>query len=260
MRSEIRRALFSPSMLLSCLVVIFCFLGYSVPSWTSTAGSPLDYRASALEQSLGGIFFGGVMLMLPVCGAIPFSLSQVDEIRSGFLTLRGARQSTLHYALSKAAASMLSGGIALTLPFLLHCCFWHLLALPYDPFTYPDQEIFFRNLYGQWSRIAYAWPMYLWIAFGMGLCGALWALVSLASTVWIPDKLVAIMLPMGVISFWSYGLFSHLLGIRLPSPSGLYNDGLSVERLFQSLGINTFLGIAAFGLYYLGLKRRLRHV
>jgi len=51
----------------------------------------LDYRASALEQSLGGILFGGAMLMLPVCGAIPFFLSQMDEIRSGFLTLRGAR-------------------------------------------------------------------------------------------------------------------------------------------------------------------------
>lgn len=260
MRSEIRRALFSPAMLLSCLIAILCLLGFSVPSWTATAGSPLDYRPSALEQSLGGIFFGGVMLMLPICATIPFSLSQVDEIHSGFLMLRGARQSTWRYVLSKATAAMLSGGMALTLPFLLHCCFWNLVALPYNPVVYPDQEIMFRNLYGQWSRIGYAWPMFLWIAFGMGLCGALWALISLASAVWIPDKLVAIMLPIGIDSFWSYGLYSHLLGINLPHPSGLYNDGLSVERLLQSLGINALFGVAAFCLYYFGLKRRLRHV
>lgn len=259
MRSELRRALFSMGTMLSCCIVMICFLGFSVPVWLSTEGSTLDYRASALELSLGGIFFGGLMLVLPFCAALPGALSQVDEVRSGFLYLRGIRESARRYVFTRTLSAMAAGAISLALPFILHCLLWHLIALPYDPTTYPDQEIIFYDLYNDWSRIAYAIPMYAWIALGLATTGALWALISLAAAIWIPDKLVAVMVPLGICYFWSYGLFSHLLGISLPSPSGIYNDGLSWSRCFQTLVMYAIFGVSALAVYDIGVKRRLRN-
>lgn len=54
MRSELRRGVFSVGTMLACCIVLVCFLGFSIPVWLSTDGSALDYRASALELSLGG--------------------------------------------------------------------------------------------------------------------------------------------------------------------------------------------------------------
>lgn len=259
MRSELRRALFSMGMIISCCIVLVCLFGFSIPVWLSTDGSALDYRASTLELSLGGIFFGGLMLMLPFCAALPGAISQVDEVRSGFLYLRGIRESAQRYVFTRTLSAMAAGAISLALPFILHCLLWHIIALPYDPVTYPDQEIIFYDLYNDWSRIAYAVPMYAWIALGLATTGALWALISLATAVWIPDKLVAVMVPIGICYFWSYGLFGHLLGITLPSPSGLYNDGLSWSRCFQTLIMYAVFGAAALAVYNIGVKRRLRH-
>lgn len=257
MRIELRRGVFSVGTMLSCGIVLICFLGFSLPVWLSTEGSALDYRASALELSLGGIFFGGIMLMLPFCAAIPGAIGQVDEVRSGFWYLRGIRESVRHYVVSRALSAIVAGAISLALPFILHCLLWHLIALPYDPVTYPDQEIIFFDLYNNWSRIAYAIPMYMWIAFGLAITGAVWALVSLATAVWIPDKLVAVMVPIGICYFWAYGLFGHLLGISLPSPSGIYNDGLSWARCFQTLAVYTVLAGAALTVFEIGVRRRI---
>ena len=257
---EMKRAVFSWGMVLASAIVFICLLGFSIPTWQESAESALEYRPSALEQSLGGIFFGGVMLMLPFCAVLPFALSQIDEINTGFHLLRGIRQSVGQYVQHKSIAAMLAGGLSIALPFLLHCCLWNIIALPYQPSIYPDQEIGFYGLYGDWSGILNAWPMYLWIAFGLLLSGALWALVGLSVTVWIPDKLVCIMIPIAICYFWSYGLYGHIIGITLPSPSGLYNDGLTWKRFFQTLGVSTVLGIIAYLVYYIGLKRRLRYV
>ena len=60
-----KRAVFSWGMVLASAIVFICLLGFSIPTWQESAESALEYRPSALEQSLGGIFFGGVMLMLP---------------------------------------------------------------------------------------------------------------------------------------------------------------------------------------------------
>lgn len=259
MRSEMRRSLFSAGTILSCCIVLICMFGFSIPVWLSTDGSALDYRASALELSLGGIFFGGLMLMLPFCAALPGTISQVDEVRSGFLYLRGIRESARYYVLTRTVSAMLAGAVSLALPFMIHCLLWNFIALPYDPVSYPDQEIIFHHLYNDWSRIAYAVPMYAWIALGLALTGALWALISLATAIWIPDKLVAVMVPIGICYFWSYGLFGHLLGMTLPSPSGIYNDGLSWSRCFQTLAMYAVFGTIALAVYYSGLKRRLRN-
>lgn len=259
MRTEIRRGLFSANSLLAGSIILLSLLGYSIPMWGISAGSTLEYRASALEQSIGGIFFGGIILLFPLCAALPYAISQVDDIHSGFIFLQSIRTKVWRYACRKSFCSMIAGGLCIAGPFLLHCLLWNCIALPYMPSAYPDQEIIFRGLYNDWSRIAYALPMYIWIALGLFLCGALWALLALASAIWIPDKLVAVMLPIGICYFWTYGLFSHWLGMPLPTPSGLYNDGLSWQRLFQSLGMNSLLGIVTFLLYFAGLQRGLRH-
>lgn len=66
-----------------------CFLGYSLPSWIFSADWGDEFREGALQLSVGGIFFGSSMLLLPFCASVPYAISQVDEIRTSFLEWEG---------------------------------------------------------------------------------------------------------------------------------------------------------------------------
>lgn len=56
-----------------------CFLGYSLPSWIFSADWGDEFREGALQLSVGGIFFGSSMLLLPFCASVPYAISQVDQ-------------------------------------------------------------------------------------------------------------------------------------------------------------------------------------
>lgn len=59
------------------------------------------------------------------------------------------------------------------------------------------QEVPFgdRCIYAQWTDIFYAFPIYAWMTGGIALCAAVWSVTALAVSVWVPDKLLAIVIP-----------------------------------------------------------------
>lgn len=261
MKDEVRSALFSQGFFLAFIIMLTCFLGYSLPTWIFSADWGDEFREGALQLSVGGIFFGGSMLLLPFCAGVTHSISQVDEIRSSFLEWKVLRSSLLTYARNKVVASMLSAALATGLAFALHALAWNFIAFPYDLVAHPYQEIPFAQscIYSLWDDIFYAFPIYLWMTGGIAFCAAAWAVTSLAVSVWIPDKLLTIIIPVCIYYLWSCRIFYHLFGINTPHPAALYNDALTIERLVQSLVMYALLYIISIGVYMTGLKRRIQN-
>lgn len=108
MKEELKSAFFSKRFLLAFGLMLSCFLGYSLPTWIFSADWGDEFREGALQLSVGGIFFGGSMLLLPFCAGVTYAISQVDEVRTSFLEWKAIRCSTQTYARNKIIATMLS--------------------------------------------------------------------------------------------------------------------------------------------------------
>lgn len=91
------------------------------------------YRSSSLQQTLGGIYFGGAMLVVPLCAALPAGLAQVEELQTNFIDYRIIRSSMPRYEVTKLASAFLASGAAIALAFVFHALIWNILATPCNP-------------------------------------------------------------------------------------------------------------------------------
>ena len=260
MKEELKAAFVNRSFLLAFAVILLCLMGFSLPTFISSLDWG-EFAPSALHLSIGGIFFGGVMLLLPFCASVPYATSQVDEIRTAFMQWKVLRGSIPRYSLSKILATAASGASAVALAFLVNAVIWNLLGAPIDPVANTSHELVFADgcMYNEWYKIAHGLPMYLSMALGIFVSSAVWATVGLAVAVWVPDRLLCITIPACLYYLWSAGLFRFLFGWYLPPPSALFNDALTWQIVRQSLGIYALLFMLAVGVYIAGLKRRVQH-
>lgn len=221
----------------------------------------MHYWQSALQLSIGSIFFGGVMLLLPFLASVPYATSQADEIRTSFLQWKVMRSSIRKYAAQKITVNALSGASAMALAFWLHALIMNIVALPCDPQTYSGHELFFADgcFYNTWYSTLYGLPMYLSMGLGIAFCSAVWATVALAISVWIPDKLLIISVPSCLYYLWSSHLFKALFGLNLGHPADLYNDALTWPIALRAFIVYGVCLIAAIMIYVIGLKRRAQH-
>lgn len=261
MRQEFRDSVMNVYFLTSFLLMLGCFLGMSVPEWIVSVDWGAEFRQSALQQSISGIFFGGVMLLLPFCSCLPTAIHQVDELRTSIMPWKLIRSSIKKYAVRKIVSTLFSGGLAVSLAFMIHAILWNFIALPCDIIAHPYHEIGFHpeTLYANWYSICYGLPMYISMTLGIFICGAIWAIVALAVSIWIPDKILTITIPICIYYLLFTGIFNYLFGWRLPHPATLYNDGLTWNEVVSSSLEYIVIFIAAGAIYILGLKRRAQH-
>lgn len=258
MKEELKSSFLNINFLLGFLFMLICFFGMSIPEWLSSAEWGAEFRQSALQQSIIGIFFGGVMLLMPFCACIPYAPHQVDEMRTSVMEWKLLRSSIPQYAIGKITATALSGGAVVTLAFAFHAIVWNIIALPCDPVAYPYHEISFSPncLYTKWYSILYGLPMYLSITAGIFLSGATWAVIALSVSIWVPDKLLTVAIPACMYYLLSASIFNRLFGWNLPHPATLYNDALTIQGAIESLTEYVVMFIIACAVYMVGLKRR----
>ena len=259
MKEELRLALHKNKKLyISIGIMLICFFGFSIPSWIQSADWGEIYRPSALEQSLGSIFFGSVMLLMPFCASFPYATSQVDELRTSYFRWKVMRMGVGRYAWQKATATMLSGACAVSIPFLIQLVIWHFIALPYNPQVYENHKIVFYHtvIWHNWDEIFFALPIYLWVFGGIFITSAIWAFFGLATSVWLPDKVLCAVIPVCIYHLWMGGFTDYILGIKLASPEALFNDGLTLEKLIQSIISYSVLLVVSGVLYWTGLRKR----
>ena len=261
MRAELSRAIRGKRFVIAVCMMLACYLFFSIPTWLNQLDWRPEERASAFMQAIGPIFFGGISLLFPFCAAMTCGLDQVEEIETGSLVLQGIRSSVRGYAIRKTAAAMASGGLAMSLAFVLHALLWNAIALPSSPATNPCHEVAFAQgvLYANWYGVAYGLPAYLYWSLAIFVCGGLWAMIGVATAVWIPDRIVAMTVPAGIHYLWTYGLFYYAFGWNVPHPSALYNDGLTLAKLLSALLTNMAALMVACAVYFIGISRRFRH-
>jgi hypothetical protein len=259
MKKELKRAFTSSMFFLSFFVFFLTLQGYALPTFINNlVNEPLEIRESALTLTLGGIFFGGAILLQPFCSPMAHAISQVDDLRSGILRWSVLRSSVVNYVARKAIVTFLSASLAIGGAFAIHSLLWNVLALPYNPLAYPNHEVPFaeETLFYAWSHIAYALPIYLQIMLGLAFSAGVWSVTALAAAVWVPDKLLAVTIPACIYQLWSGGLSYYLFGVRLISPSTLFNDWQTPERVKQALIAYGVLLVISLAVYYAGVKRR----
>lgn len=261
MKEELKLAFGNRRMWLSFGIMLLCFLGMSVPNWLDSADWGELYRPTAFEQSLIGIFFGGVMLVMPFCASFPYATSIVEEMRTNYFQWKVMRTGIRRCARNKALAVALSGAVAVTAAYVLNAVLWHMIAMPYDPLTYPNHKIYFAEavIWHAWDEIFYGVPILGWIGCGIFLVSGIWAFFGLTAAVWIPDKVLCTVIPVCIYHLWMAGFTWFLFGFRSVTPEALFNDGLTMDRLIQSLIAYGVMLPAAYSLYLLGVERRARH-
>ena len=245
MSEEIKSIFKSRNYWMAFAISFLTLLGYSLSSWLNaiSVGESMEYRESALSPS------------------VAHATSQVDELRSGMARWRVMRGSVARYVGVKAAASMLAAALATTSAFALHTVIWNGIALPCDPAAYAVHTIYFSEdcVYANLYTVCYGLPMYAAVAAGMAFSAAVWAVTALATAAWSPDKLMAFTIPSFIYYLWSADAAAWFLGLNIPHPASLFNDGLSPERLCAALASYGVLFAVSLAAYCAGCERRLRH-
>ncbi len=261
MWEELKRAFRAPQAWASFIVCLVTLMGYSLTSWIGSAEEWLEYRESALHLSIGGIFFGSFMLLLPFCAALAHSTSQVDDMESSMMQWQALRGSVFKCVRIKVGTSMIAAAVVASSAFVLHAILWNLIALPNDPFTYPNHIIYFSKdcIFYHSYTICHGLPVYIEMTLGIAFTASIWAVVALAISVWVPDKLLTVAIPSFLYYLWNADVIFFFTGIRTPHPATLFNDGLTWEKAIIS--IISYLVVLAISLvsYYIGCQRRCRN-
>ena len=103
--SEASRLIRNRHFALAVLIMLIAFSGYAACDWVFMYDWDVAYRSSSLQQTLGGIYFGGAMLVVPLCAALPAGLAQVEELQTNFIDYRIIRSSMPRYEVTKLAVS-----------------------------------------------------------------------------------------------------------------------------------------------------------
>ena len=85
MLQEIKQVIFSRRFLGAACLMFVCLSGYAACDWIFVYDFDIAYRPSSLQLTLGGIFFGGTMLMIPLCAALPAGILQAEEVQTGMI-------------------------------------------------------------------------------------------------------------------------------------------------------------------------------
>ena len=260
MREEFARAIKSSQAWIAFVVCFITLMGYSLAYWIGSilVGEWIEYRESALQLSLGGIFFGGFMLLMPFSAAMAHSTSQVDDMCSGMMSWAAFRGSVFKYACVKVITCMTVAAFVTSSAFVLHAFLWNCIALPVDPEMYPNHAIYFSEacIFREWYTVLHGLPVYVEMTLGIAVTASVGAFVALAISVWVFDKLLTVTIPSFLYYLWSTDVLYYFTGIKTLNPATLFNDGLTVEKAVIS--IITYLVILVISLivYYIGCKKR----
>ena len=229
MKKEMKLIFSDGKIYLALLVMLLCFNGYSIPIWIEIWDWDFAYRESALQLTIGGIFFGGIMLLMPFLASIPAAPLQVEEIRTLFAEQRIFKSSVAQYAKGKLIAAFLSGAIVAGGAFAAQAVLWNIIAKPCDVNIYDYLVIDFADgcIYNSWQYILCGLPIYIWMTLMIAFSGGIWAIVGVTTAVYVRDKLMVLVIPSCIYYLWMSGLPHAVFGRTFPFPASLYNDSLT---------------------------------
>ena len=257
----LKSSIWSKNAILAFGVMIIGFLGMSIPEWLISADWGAEFRPSALQQSVIGIFFGGMMLLMPLSAGIVSGVTQCGELHASMFCWKLLRSTRKRYIIRQLTHAFILSGLVVMGTFVIQAAIWNCIAYPCDIELYPYHEILFPEgcLYADWYSVSYGIKMYLWIAICLFFCAGIWALVSMATAIWLGDRLMAVVLPTCIYYLLAMNIINSLFGWHLPHPADLYNDALTWETVPGAVLEHLLIGTISVAVYSVGLRRRLNY-
>ena len=257
LKQELRQTLSRPLPWLCMLAFVACLEGSSLPIWIIRCQQGDRALMSAMDLTFTPVFFGGIMLLVPLCAAAAYGTVHAEALRSRFFLFEMMRTSERKYVMTKAMSAMLTGALVLGGGFLLHVLLWHLVAGPYDVAARPDIAVDFvpGTVYATYLQTPYAAMAFVHAILGFAITGAFWAMVAVTLLIWNGDPQLSIALTVVIYFLMRNRFIDLVLGIRMPSYTGLYNDGQTWADYFQSLGLHLAAMAVLTGVYARGVRR-----
>lgn len=180
--TDIHRALFSKGFYIAAIgmtvsLIIGAF-GDILPIFQegTAEGLPNGFHAQILLTALSS---GTILLCVPIICALPYTASVIDDIKSGYIKSYILRSDRKRYTISKAAATGLSGGLALFIGIMLCYLIFALVFAPMELAVIPTDT---SSDMGMMTEAVAQPSMFMEIlgkALMFFLCGALWSLIGL---------------------------------------------------------------------------------
>ena len=216
------------------------------------------YKISTFNLYADFFASSGMMFIVSLIAAIPYSTIFCDEYNSGYISCILPKVGVGEYFKRRVIAVSIAGALAIGISLLIIFC---IILIMGEPYSMDDISILKGNI---WHRIAINGNIFSFFALklllGM-LYGAVWSVFSFAVSTWIINKYVVLLAPFAI---------NQILWIALSStpninPIRMFRADFPIKNWF----VNSFAYVITYqlvllGLFlviaYLGMKRRLNDV
>ena len=259
---DLKRSIFNLRFWLAVLVL---FVAYFFQIYTGVKEGVLhnpDFYTEPVTLTSVALEYSYIALVIPSLAAVGYGLCFCRDYRSGYLQLQCARVSVERYVASKALAAMFSGGLinmlsAFIIMGILHAVYP--LRFPLVEWDYIQQMM--RGM----NRVLFEGGHIGLYFFGMGtsmmLYGALWSMVALAISTWIPNAFLVLVMPMAICRVTV--LTEVWLDLPVWTNLALFNGNGIYDGVWPNLtvcaAVYGTLILLCLWAFWFGVRRRLHH-
>lgn len=230
--------------------------GLIIVTWILVSAAfhvPLNRSRSSYFIMIEVFAASGFTPFAAIFPGLAYSAVFCEEYSSGYLKMIYSRMLPRKFAFTRIVTVALSGGMMLTIPFIIVLSIAYCCGIPGIPAGSDEglmagtAMVFYIENYGEWY-------IFLWKVILGFLFGGMWALAGLAFAVWFPNKYVALIAPFVLYeAMWlALGKISVLNPIYLMRGDDLNNYPLSGFMECVYILLVSFVVIW-------GLKRRYRN-
>ena len=230
--------------------------GLIIVTWILVSAAfhvPLNRSRSSYFIMIEVFAASGFTPFAAIFPGLAYSSVFCEEYSSGYLKMIYSRMLPRKFAFTRIVTVALSGGMMLTIPFIIVLSIAYCCGIPGIPagsdkgLMAGTAMVFYIENYGEWY-------IFLWKVILGFLFGGMWALAGLAFAVWFPNKYVALIAPFVLYeAMWlALGKISVLNPIYLMRGDDLNNYPLSGFMECVYILLVSFVVIW-------GLKRRYRN-
>lgn len=206
------------------------------------------------------VFFSSLILLAPLLCTLPYSASYCDEYNNHYSYYFMHRShSYREYAVSKLLVTKICGGLAIFVPMLLYGVICQLLAVPVDL----SKNTVSNLSTSIWSLVnTNGGFLYIFVqSFFFGLFGSACALVSLAVSVYVPNKYIVYALPLILCYTMNYIFSRYNISFLSPfqsfDPARTYfNNTNAIWGYVYMLGYQAIVFLISSLAFIQGIKRR----
>ncbi|MGI6665801.1 MAG: hypothetical protein ACOX3W_10470 [Christensenellaceae bacterium] len=183
-KTEVGRAILQKPFFMAVLgfVVVFLCISFAPFVKTLREGANIAYGAH-LSELINRLEEDAILMFLPVLSAVPYTVSFVDDVKTGFIKPYMIRAEKKSYIYGKILACLLSGGLAMAIGVILS---FLCTALLYAPMELPPQE-------GEQLAPLFAQLLQKLLLFFCA--GSFWAMTGMLFSAWTNSRYMAYAAP-----------------------------------------------------------------